>query len=427
MEAFTIIVTILTFVLLLTGMPLAIALAFGSLIIALYYMGIPLTGISGFAFNSINSFPLLAMPFFILAGNLLLRSGSMEHVRDFMQSWFGQVRGGMAVSAIVIGAFLGAVSGSTAASLAIMGTVILPIMVQSGYDRPFSASISVSAGELGFLIPPSLGLILFGAITRVSIADLFLAGVGAGLLTALFMAIVAAIISIKRGYPATPRVGWKFRLRAFVKAAPLLLMPLVVLGGIYGGIFSPTESAVIACFYTLLIGVAVYKNLNWKNTKEALIETLKLSSMIYFLIVCADLFSKMISFIMLPQALTDMVVNLHLTPTSFLFVLTLVLIVLGFFFSSIPMIVVILPMFMPAVRSLGIDPVLYGILAMMATCIGEITPPMGPQLWFAEPICKVKMKDIMRETWVMLGAMAFAIFVVILIPDVAMGLVKLWR
>jgi len=427
MNIFAVITVAITFLLLITGMPLAIAFAFGSLIIALTVMGIPLEGIAGFAFNSINSFPLLAMPFFILAGNLLVRSGGMEHVRDFMQSWFGQVRGGLAVGAIIIAAFIGAVSGSTAAALAIMGTIVLPIMVEAGYSRPFSAAIALTGGELSWLIPPSLGFILFGALNRVSIADLFLSGIGPGLLSGVFMIIVAIFISRRRKYPPAPRVGWRARGRSFVRALPLLFMPIVVLGGIYGGIFSPTESAGVACLYTLLIGFLFYRQLNWTTIKESLIETLKIACMIYFLIVCADLFAKMISFIMLPQMITDLVNNLNLGPLSFLIVVEVFLLAVGFFFSSIAMIIVILPLFMPTVALLGIDPVFFGALTMMCVCIGEITPPMGPQLWFAEPICKVKMGDIMKETWIFLGAMTVPIFVVTFVPDIAMFLVKLFR
>lgn len=427
MNIFAVITVAITFLLLITGMPLAIAFAFGSLIIALTVMGIPLEGIAGFAFNSINSFPLLAMPFFILAGNLLVRSGGMEHVRDFMQSWFGQVRGGLAVGAIIIATFIGAVSGSTAAGLAIMGTIVLPIMVEAGYSRPFSAAIALAGGELSWLIPPSLGFILFGALNRVSIADLFLSGIGPGLLSGVFMIIVAIFISRRRKYPPAPRVGWRARGRSFVRALPLLFMPIVVLGGIYGGIFSPTESAGVACLYTLLIGFLFYRQLNWTTIKESLIETLKIACMIYFLIVCADLFAKMISFIMLPQMLTDLVNNLNLGPLSFLIVVEVFLLAVGFFFSSIAMIIVILPLFMPTVALLGIDPVFFGALTMMCVCIGEITPPMGPQLWFAEPICKVKMGDIMKETWIFLGAMTVPIFVVTFVPDIAMFLVKLFR
>lgn len=427
MSIWAIIGIVLIFVLLLSGAPLAIAFGFGSLIAVLLVMGMPLDGIGGLVFNSINSFPLLACPFFILAGNLLLRGGGMPSVRDFMQSWLGQMRGGLAVGAVIIGAFLGAVSGSSTACLAIMGTVVLPIMIEAGYDRPFSSGLALNAAELGWIIPPSLALIIFGALCRVSIPDLFLAGIGTGVLAALFMAIVAVVISRRRNYPAAARVGWKARGTSFVKALPLLFMPVVILGGIYGGIFSPTESAAIACFYTIAIGVFFYRELNWTGIKVALLDTAKLSCMIYLLIVCADLFSKVLCYLMLPQAITELVTGLRLAPLPFLLVMEAFLLVMGFFFSSIPMIIVILPLFVPVALRLGIDPVFYGILAILVTAIGEITPPMGPQLWFAEPICKEKMGNIMRESWPFLGAMTLAVLVTTFFPPIAMFLVDLWR
>ena len=427
MEIWAIIGIVLIFVLLLSGAPLAIGFGFGSLIVVLMVMGMPLDGIASLVFNSINSFPLLAAPFFILAGNLLLHSGGMPDVRDFMQSWLGQMRGGLAAGAVIIGAFLGAVSGSSTACLAIMGAVILPIMVEAGYDRPFASGIVLNASELGWIIPPSLALIILGALTRISIPQLFLAGIGTGLLAAVFMAIVAVIISRRRKYPPAAKVGWKTRGTSFVRALPLLFMPVIILGGIYSGLFSPTESAAIACFYTVAIGLFFYRRLNWTGIKQALLDTAKLSCMIYLLIVCADLFSKVLCYLMVPQTITEVVIGLRLEPLAFLLVVEGFLLVMGFFFSSIPMIIVILPMFVPIALRLGIDPVFYGILAILVTAIGEITPPMGPQLWFAEPICKEKMGNIMRESWPFLGALTLAVLVTTFVPGIAMFLVELWR
>ncbi len=427
MDIWAIIGIVLIFVLLLSGAPIAIAFALPALIMALMCMGVPLDAIGGFVFNSINSFPLLACPFFILAGNILLKSGGMPDVRDFMQSWVGQMRGGLASGAIFIGAFLGAVSGSSTACLAIMGTIVLPLMVDSGYDRPFSSAIALNAAELGWIIPPSLALIIFGALCRVSIPDLFLAGIGTGLFTAILMAIVALVISRRRNYPAAASVSWKARGRSFTRALPVLFMPVIILGGIYGGLFSPTESAAIACFYTAAIGVFFYRKLNWTGVKVALLDTAKLSCLIYILIVGADLFSKLLCYLMLPQAIGDLVNTFHLSPLGFLLVVELALLITGFFFSSIGMIIVLLPMFVPTVLQMGIDPVFYGILAIMVTSIGEITPPAGPQLWFAEPICKEKMGNIMRESWPFLGAMTVAMLICTFVPGISMFLVNLWR
>ncbi|MBM3182845.1 MAG: TRAP transporter large permease [Chloroflexi bacterium] len=427
MNVWTIIGLILILILFLSGAPLAIAFGLGALLIALLAAGLPIDAIASMAFNSINSFPLLAMPFFILAGNLLLRSGGMADVRDFLQSWIGQWRGGLAAGALVIGAFLGAVSGSTTACLAIMGTVVLPIMVEAGYSRPFSSAIALNGAELGWIIPPSLAFIIFGALNQVSIADLFLSGIGPGLLMAAFMIVPAVIISRRRGYPAAPRVSWKGRGRSFLRAFPMLLMPVIVLGGIYAGIFSPTESAAVGCLYTLILGIFVYRQLNWAGIKEALLETAKLGGMIYILIVAADLFSKMISFMELPQMIGDWVLSFHLGPLAFLLAVEALLLAMGFLFSSIPMIIIVLPIFLPTVKELGIDPVFYGCLAVICTAIGEITPPMGPQLWFAAPICKEKMGKIMKESWVFLGAMVLALLVVTFVPDIPMFLVNLFR
>lgn len=417
----------LIFFLLLSGAPLAIAFALGSSIVVLMAMGTPLSTVASLMFNSVNSFPLLASPFFILAGSLIFRSGGMEYLRDFMQVVVGQVRGGLAVAAVIIGAFLGALSGSSAAGLAIMGTIVLPIMVESGYDRPFCAALALNGGELSWIIPPSLALIIFGSITRISIPDLFLAGIGTGILAAIFMVIIALVISKRRNYPVGPQASWRVKASLFVKASPYILMPVVVLGGIYSGIFSPTESGMVATFYVLLIGLLVYRKLTWAGIRDALWETASLACVIYALVASSVIFGNAVAYLHLPDMLVEAVLGLNLSPIRFLLMAEALLLAMGFLFSGIPMIIVVLPLFLPVVYRLGIDPVLYGILAIIATSIGEITPPVGPQLWLAAPICKVDMGKIIRESWPFLGAMALAMVVATFVPGIAMGLVNLWR
>jgi len=409
----------------LSGSPLAVAFGVGAALIALICMGVPFNNLGDLAFSSINSFPLLACPFFILAGQLLLHCGGMPYVRDFMQSWLGHIRGGLAVGALVMAAFLGSVSGSAAACLAILGTIALPIMVDSGYSRPFCAGLVTTGSELGLLIPPSLFLILFGAINHVSIPALFLGGIGPGLLMALFMAVPAVMLSRRRKYPTSPKISWRARGGSFVKGFPIFMMPVVILGGIYSGIFSPTESAAIACFYAIIVGF-IYRQISWARISEALLVSVKLASMIYLLVVGADLMSKMFAYLMIPQHIVQAVTSIELGPTGFLLLAEVVLLAMGFFFSSIPMVIVVLPLFMPVVNYLGINPIFYGILAIMCSIIGEVTPPNGPALWIAEPICKVKMFEIMNETWLFLAAMVLAVVVSTFVPGVVMLLVRLW-
>ena len=204
-------------------------------------------------------------------------------------------------------------------------------------------------------------------------------------------------------------------------------MPLVVLGGIYSGIFSPTQSAAVAVVYTIAIGFLIYRAMTLRDIMKALIETVKIASMIYFLVISADILGRMFAYIMLPQKICDLVIEMGLGPLSFLFMVEAVLLAMGFFFSGIPMIVVALPLFLPSVYQLGIDPVLYGTLAILNSLIGEITPPFGPQLWIAAPLCKEKMGNIIREAWLFLLAMTAAMIITTLVPGIAMYPVYLFR
>jgi len=411
----------------LLGSPLAVAFSIGSIFILIFSMGFPVPNIAQLFFSTINSYSLLAMPFFILAGNLILRSGGMIPLRNFMNAMVGHWPGGMAVATIIFAAFLGSISGSAAACLAIIGTVIVPILVKSGYDRPFASGITVCAAELGMLIPPSLFFIIFGAFNRVSIADLFMAGVGPGFLSALLMGIVAVIISKRRKYKTRQRASWLERRQTLVRVIPLLLMPFVVLGGIYTGIFSPTQAASVSVYYAIVIGIFFYKELTWNGFMESLVDTVKLSSMIYLMFIGGDLFGKVLGYIGLPQMISEWIVNMELGPMGFLLVVEILLLVMGFFFSSIPMVIIVLPLFMPTVIELGIDPVFYGCLSIFCSLIGEITPPIGPQLWIAAPICNEKMGNIAREAWPFLGAQVLALFLTTFIPGIAMFLVNLMR
>jgi len=411
----------------LIGSPLAVAFSVGSILILMVSMGMPVPNISQLFFATINDYSLLSMPFFILAGYLLLRSGGMEPLRDFMMAMVGHWPGGLAVATIVFAAFLGSISGSGSACLAIIGTVLVPILVKAGYSRPFASGIAVTASELGLLIPPSLVFIIFGAYNRVSIADLFLGGLGPGLLSAFLMCLAAVWVSRRRRYPLSSKASWQVRRAASIRVIPLLLMPLIVLGGIYSGIVSPTQAASVSVLYTLVIGFWVYGQLTLHGLRDSLVATVKLSSMIYLLYIGGDLFGKTLGYIGLPQLITQSVLDLSLSPLVFLLVVELFLLVMGFFFSSIPMIVIVLPLFLPTVIELGIDPVLYGVLSVFCALIGEITPPFGPQLWIAAPICNEKMGAICREAWIFLGAQTLTLFLTTFFPGIAMTLVEFMR
>ncbi len=414
-------------VLFLIGTPLTVAFSMGSMAMMLYVMDFPLGNVAQLFFLAINGYPLLAMPFFILAGHIILRCEGMRYLRDLMNYLVGGFHGGLAVGIIIFAAFLGSISGSATACLAVIGTIFVPLMVDSGYGRPFAAGLAVTSAGLGAVIPPSVFLIIFGSANRVSIADLFMGGIGPGLLATLLMCILALIISRKRNYRFAVTSTSQQKKEAFIKALPVLIMPLIVLGGIYSGLFSPTQAASIAVFYSLFISLVFYKGFGKKEFFESIVETIRLSSMIYFLVIGGEFFGKVLGYIGLPQLISQWVVSMNFGPVTFLLAAQALLLVMGFFFSSFPMVIIVLPVFMPSVHALGIDPVLYGVLAIFCSIIGEVTPPMGPQLWIAAPICKEKIGNIMRESWAFLGVQILTLFLVTLYPPICLFIVDLMR
>ncbi|MBD5627370.1 MAG: TRAP transporter large permease [Desulfovibrio sp.] len=427
MDSITIFSLTLIVIFFLIGTPLSVTFSIGSIIIMLLTMGFPIGNISQIFYTTVSGYPLLAMPFFIFAGNAILASGGMGHLRDFMNRLVGHLPGGMAVAICIFAAFLGSISGSATACLAIIGTIFVPMLADSGYSRAFASGLAVTSAGLGAVIPPSVFMIVFGASNRISIADLFAAGVGPGLLAAFFMCILTVIISLRRGYRGTARATTAQRLEAFYKAFPILLMPLIVLGGIYSGVFSPTQAASVASIYSLLLGIFIYKGITRAVFLDILVETVRLSSMIYFLVIGGELFGRVLGYVGLPQLISQYVIDLDLGPTSFLLAVQALLLAMGFFFSSFPMVVIVLPLFLPSVLTLGIDPALYGALAVFCSIIGEVTPPMGPQLWIAAPICKEKIGNIMRESWAFLGVQVFTLCLVTLFPQLSLFLVELMR
>lgn len=411
----------------LIGTPLAVTFSLSSVIILIYVMDFPIGNVAQLFFSAINGYTLLAMPFFILAGNIILRCDGMRHLRDYMNAVFGKIHGGMAVALVIFAAFLGSISGSATACLAVIGTIFVPMLVESGYSRAYVSGLTVVNAGLGAVIPPSVFLIIFGSANRVSIADLFIGGIGPGVLAALLMILYVLWSSKRRGFRSTVTFSKEEKKTAFKRSLPIIFMPVIVLGGIYSGIFSPTQAASVAVFYSLFISIFCYNGFTWKDFTDSIVETTRLSSMIYFLCVGGELFGKVIGYIGVPQLITEWVVSFHFGPVTFLLAAQALLLVMGFFFSSFPMVIIVLPLFMPSVIELGIDPVLYGVLAIFCSIIGEVTPPMGPQLWVAAPICKEKIGNIMRESWAPLGIQVLSLIIVTLCPQICLFLVNLTR
>lgn len=417
----------------LTGTPIWVAFAIGGAFVVLYGMGVPFATMAQYAFSSFDSYPLLAVPFFILSGALLVNSGGMSALRLVVAGSVSKYQGGLPILVIVIAALLGAVSGSSVACIAILAAVMLPLFKNSGLSREYGAGVIVVAAELGLIIPPSIYLILFGAANQISIADLFSGGLAAGLLLTACMAPVAIwtsrrmarqLPSLPEGAMAPPQstipaTGEDAEEKAsLLSVVPLLLFPVLILGSIYGGIISPTESASVAVFYSLALGTLVYRKLTWQGFINSLIETARLTALVYLLLFGADMLSRLFIYYGIPGSITSLVLQLDLGPTAFMFVTALFLLVLGFFFASLPMVVVVLPLFVPTVKSLGIDPVYFGIIGVVCATIGGLTPPFGPQLWIAEPLCNVPMGRILKNAIPFLLAWVVGLLIMLVFPAV---------
>jgi C4-dicarboxylate transporter DctM subunit len=404
--------------LLVTGVPIFMAFALGGLIILTLYSGMPLYNIGIFFFDSIDNWIMIAVPLFILAGQLMAESGMGKILVDVMAGVFGRVPGGIAVTAIAASAFCGALVGSNLAVLASIGVVLYPSMVAAKYDRGYSAGVLCAASQLGFLIPPSIIFIIYGFLTQTSVAKLYMAGILPGIFLAVVLAIPAILIARRKGFPPMPRASLNEQGIRLAKALPALMMPVIVLGGIYGGIFTPTEAAAIACIYTLLIGAFVYRRLTWKNIWSSSIESARLTGIILILLCSVMLMNRSLSIIGFPQAMGNWVTQGGITAPVFLMLLCVVLLILGMIVDAVGL-VAVFPVIMPAIHALNIDTIQLGVIFVAASMIGTMTPPAAGALYFTSALFKLPTTQVIRGILPFLAATTVAMFIFVFWPGIS--------
>jgi C4-dicarboxylate transporter DctM subunit len=405
-------------VLLVTGVPLFMAFALGGLIIVTLHTGLPLYNIGIFFFDSIDNWIMIAVPLFMLGGQLMAESGMGRTLVDFMSGFIGRVPGGIAVTAIAASTFCGAMVGSNLAVLGSVGVILYPAMMKAGYERGYSAGVLCASSELGFLIPPSVIFIIYGFMMQASVARLFIAGIIPGILLAALLVVPAVIIAKVKGFPPMPRASWKERNVRFVKAIPSIIMPVIVLGGIYGGIFTPTEAAAVACAYALIIGVFVYRRLNLKNIWAASIESARLTGIILIVLCGVMLLNRALSIIGFSQAIGNLVTQGGLTPTTFLVLLCFVLIALGMIVDAVGL-VAILPVVLPVVQMLGIDMIHLGVIFIVASMIGTMTPPAAAAIYFTSALFKIPIGETIRGVLPFFAVTCAALFILVFLPSIS--------
>ncbi len=410
-------------VLLAIGVPVAFALI-GSTLAAFLVMDIPLVVMFQRMAAGISVFTLMAIPFFIFAGDLMYRAGIAARLVQVAEAVFGRTRGGLGQVNIGASMMFGAVSGSPIASASAIGSTMIPLMKEKGYGADYAVNVTVTAAIAGLLIPPSHNMIIYSAASGmgVSISDLFLAGIIPGILTGFLLSLTAWLVAIRRGYPKGVFPGWRPFALAFVAAIPGLMTAIIIMGGILSGIFTPTESSAIAVIYTILVGTLVYRTLGWTEFKGAALQSVKTAAMVLLIIAAATGFGFALAVLEVPAAMASMIGFLTDNPIFILLIVNVILLLLGTFMDMAPLIVITTPIFLPILMPLGIDPVHFGIIMMLNLGIGLVTPPVGSVLFVGSAIGKIPMEQSVRTIWPFYLAMIVSLMLISYIPELSLAL-----
>jgi tripartite ATP-independent transporter DctM subunit len=385
---------------LLIGVPVAFALGAASVLTFLVLDLSPLVAFQRMA-AGINSFSLMAIPFFVFAGDLMLRAGIAERLVRVAEGMFGRVRGGLGQVDVGASMMFGGVSGSAVASVSALGSTLMPMMKAKGYDADYAVNVTATAAILGILIPPSHNMIIYAAASPVgvSVADLFLAGIVPGIITGLALAVTAYVVAVKRGYPAGSFPGWRAFGRSVLDAAPGILTAVIIFAGILLGVFTPTESSAIAVIYTILIAAFVYRSLGWRGFLEAASGAVKTTAMVMMIIGAAAMFGWLLAVLQAPEKLAALIGFITDNPILILLIINIILLLLGTFMDMAPLIIITTPIFQPIAVQAGVDPVQFGMVMMLNLGIGLVTPPVGSVLFVGCAVGGVKIEQAVRTIW----------------------------
>ncbi len=403
-------------VMLIIGVPIALALG-AATAITLFYIDMPVAVVGQRIFTALDSSSIMAIPFFVLAGNLMTQGGISRRIVDLANALVGGVRGGLFYVMIISCAFFAALSGSAPATVIAIGAMLYPEMIKRGYPEQRSAGLLAVAGGLGPIIPPSIIMVVYGTITSSSIGDLFKGGLVAGLMIAVVLAVVCVILSNKEQWPKSEtRLSVSEFMKALYKAFLAVMLPVVVLGGIYSGIMTPTESAAVAVIYSFVVGVFVYRELPFSKLWDVIIESGKGSAMVLFIIATSTAFSWLFTYAGISQQLIDFITGMNLSATLYCLIVALILLLFGTFLEGIATCVLLVPLLWPVAQSLGVNVIHFGLIVSISNVIGTMTPPVAVNLFAASSVTHMKMGDIAKGEIPFFIGYTLVFFLIVLVP-----------
>lgn len=410
------------FVFMALGIPISMSLGLSSLLTILLFAQDSLASLALKFFSTMELYTLLAIPFFILAGAFMTTGGVARRMIDFAISCTGHTYGGLAIASVMACMLFAAVSGSSPATVVAVGSIVIAGMVRSGYTKEYAAGVICNAGTLGILIPPSIVMVVYGAATETSVGRLFMAGVVPGLLLGLLLIAAVYVSARKLGLPRQPRANWAVRWRTARDAGWGLMLIVIILGGIYGGVFTPTEAAAVAAVYAFIIAVFVYKDMSLPRVPHVVLEAGKTTVMLMFIICNAFLFAHVLTTERIPQAITETIVVWGLQPWAFLIVVNILLLIAGNFMEPSAIILILAPILFPIAMQLGIDPVHLGIIMVVNMEIGMITPPVGLNLFVTSGITGMPIMQVVRAALPWLSILLVFLVIVTYVPGISMWL-----
>jgi len=421
------ILAVIFVVLIVIGVPIAFVLG----LLALFHMfsvdnPAIFNMISQRMFVAIDNFPIMAIPFFMLAGEIMNKGGTAKRLIRFSNSVIGHLRGGLAYVNILASAFLAAIMGSAVAESAAIGSIMIPSMKENGYELDFSAALTAASSTLGPVIPPSMVFIIYGVTAGVSIGSMFLAGILPGILLALLFSIVVYFVSRKKNYPVSSKLSVKEFKESLIDGLPALLVPIIILGGITSGIFTATESAVIASFWALILGLFVYKGMKLADLKEVILNAILNSSAIMLIMATASIFAWTLAIEQVPQKIAQTILVISDNPLILLLILNIFLLLVGCVMEGIASMLILIPILLPISQKIGIDPVHFGIIVSYNLIVGLITPPIGLCLYSVSSVSKASIEGIIKRIWPFLIASIITLVVVTYWEDFVMCIPRLF-